>query len=220
MESVKIWAMRKKSLNPQQKEFIVGTLLGDGCLLWTTRGYCLRIHHGIKQKEYVAWKYEIMKSLVNTPPRLSQERSYYFRTVSNPVFDEYRKMFYRGKTKIVPDNLENLLSPLGLAVWIMDDGSRDKGCVRISSHSFSYLDHLKLQQALQASFGIKANIQRAQDKFWLWIRSESTPRLVRLVRQYFIPDMLYKLPRNDLFPKGTGSRGNNLLQYANILEKG
>ena len=162
MESVKIWEMREKSLSPQQKEFVVGTLLGDGCLLWTTRGYCLRIHHGIRQKEYVAWKYEIMKSLVNTPPRLSQGKSYYFRTVSNPVFNDYRGMFYQGKKKIVPDNLETLLSPLGLAVWIMDDGSRDKGCVRISSHNFSYPDHLKLQQILKASFGIKVNIQRAK----------------------------------------------------------
>ena len=61
MESVKIWEMRKQKLNRQQKEFLVGTLLGDGCLLKTTRGYCLRIHQGIKQKDYVEWKYNVMK---------------------------------------------------------------------------------------------------------------------------------------------------------------
>ena len=89
MESLKIWKMRKMSLNLRQKEFITGTLLGDGYLMRTTRGYCLRIHQGIKQKDYVEWKYNIMKDLVNTPPKLCQ-RGYYFRTVSNSVFDEYR----------------------------------------------------------------------------------------------------------------------------------
>ena len=198
MESVKIWEMREKSLASLQKEFLVGTLLGDGCLLWTTRGYCFRAHHGAKQKKYIEWKYTIMKELVNTPPKQSCG-SYYFRTVSNPVFSEYRQIFYRGDRKIVPDNLGDLLSPLGLAVWIMDDGSRDKGCIRISSHNFNYSEHLKLQQILQAKFGIKANIQKAQSRFWLWIRSESSDRIVSLIRPYFIPSMLYKLPRNDYF---------------------
>jgi len=81
----------------------------------------------------------------------------------------------------------------------MDDGSRDKGCIRISSHNFNYSEHLKLQQMLNAKFGIKVNIQKAQDKFWLWIRSESSDRTVKLIRPYFIPSMLYKLPRNDYF---------------------
>ena len=196
MESVKIWEMRKKKLTSLQKEFLAGTLLGDGCLLWTTRGYCLRIHQGIRQKGYVEWKYQIMKSLVNTPPKFDGN-GYFFRTVSNPIFIEYRKKFYRRKQKKIPDNLRNLLTPLGLAVWIMDDGSRDKGCVRISTHNFSYPDQLKLRKTLKAKFGIKSNILKAKDKFWLWIRSESIPNLVRLVKPYFIPSMLYKLPRND-----------------------
>lgn len=201
MESPKIWEMRKRKLTQQQKEFLVGTLLGDGCLMRTTRGYCLRIHHGVKQKNYVEWKYKVMESLVNTSPKLCY-RGYYFRTVSNSVFNEYRKMFYKGKFKKVPKNLRDLLTPLGLAVWIMDDGSRDKGCVRISTHNFSYSDHLKLQEILEAKFRIKSSIQKAKDKFWLWIRSESTPVLVGLVTPYFLPSLLYKLPRNDFSTKG------------------
>jgi len=196
MESLKIREMREKYLTQKQKEFVVGTLLGDGYLMPTSRGCCLRVHHGIKQKSYIQWKYDIMKSLVNTPTRLCQ-RSYYFRTVSNPIFDEYRSIFYESGKKRVPENIGNLLTPLGLAVWLMDDGSRDKGCMRISSHSFTYSEHQRLQEILRAKFGIKCNIQKAQTKFWLWITSKSIPRLVRMMEPYFISSMLYKLPRND-----------------------
>jgi len=56
---------------------------------------------------------------------------------------------------------------------------------------------LKLKEALRAKFGIKCSVQKAKDKFWLWIRSESIPDLVKLVKTHFIPSMLYKLPRND-----------------------
>ena len=196
MESETIWQMRELNLTPKQREFIAGTLLGDGYLMRTTRGYCLRLHHGLKQKEYIEWKYEIMKSLVNTPPKES-EKSYYFRTVSNPEFDDYRKLFYIGKDKIVPKSVEDLLTPFGLAVWIMDDGSRDKGCIRISSHSFGHADQVRLQECLKNKFGIEASIQKAQDKFWLWIRSASMSRLQNLIYPYFVQSMLYKLPRND-----------------------
>ena len=196
MESVKIWKMRKEDLTPQQKEFVVGTLLGDGYLMQTTRGYCLRIHQGTKQKDYVKWKYNIMSSLVNTPPKFCG-KGYYFRTVSNPVFNEYRKLFYDKKRKKLPKNIGDLLTPFGIAVWIMDDGSRDKGCIRISTHNFSYSEHLNFQKVLKIKFGIKCNIHKAGDKFWLWIRSESMPILLGLVKRYFIPTMLYKLPRND-----------------------
>ena len=188
--------MRKKKLSPIQKEFLTGTLLGDGFLMETTRGYCLRIHQGIKQKEYVEWKYNVMENLVNTLPKFCG-RGYYFRTVSNPEFNWYRKIFYDGRKKRVPEDIRDLLTPLGLAVWIMDDGSRDKGCVRISTHNFNYSDQLKLQETLKTKFGIECSIQKAKDKFWLWIKSKSIANLVKLVKPYFIPNMLYKLPRND-----------------------
>lgn len=196
MESQKIWKMRELKLSLLQREFLVGTILGDGCLLKTTRGYCLRIHQGIKQKNYVEWKYQIMKNLVNTSPKISHN-GYYFRTVSNPEFDKYRKLFYHNNKKVVPDNIRKLLSSFGIAVWIMDDGSRDRGCIRISTHCFDYKDQMKLKLALEYNFGIKVNIQKAKDKFWIWVRAESIPTLIKLVKPYFLSELLYKLPRND-----------------------
>ena len=55
-----------------------------------------------------------------------------------------------------------------------------------------------IQRTLKAKFGIGCNIQKEKGMFRLWIKSESMPNLQRLVRPYFIPSMLYKLPRNDL----------------------
>ncbi len=199
MESQKIRQMRKRNLSSLQEEFLVGTLLGDGFLMATTMGYCLRIHQGIKWKDFVDWKYEIMKDFVNTPPKFDG-KGFYFRTVTNPIFSTYRKLFYDRKQKIIPDNLGEILSSFGLAIWIMDDGSKKEGCMRIHTYSFSYQDHLKIQEALKNKFGIKCNIHRDKGMFRLYVVSESIERLVKLVKPYFIPSMLYKLPRNDFGP--------------------
>lgn len=196
MESSKIQQMRGKEFSSLQKDFLVGTLLGDGYLMKTTKGYCLRIHHGKNAKHFIDWKYKIFKNFVNTPPKFDGY-GFYFRTVSNPAFSAYRKLFYQGKRKILPEKVENLLSPIGLAVWIMDDGSKCGGCIRMHTYSFDYHEHLKIQQALKNKFGIKCNIQKDKGMFRLWIKSESMPNLVKLIKPYFIPSMLYKLPRND-----------------------
>lgn len=41
-----------------------------------------------------------------------------------PCFNTFRDMFYIANVKIVPDNIYQLLTPRGLAFWIMDDGSK------------------------------------------------------------------------------------------------
>ena len=47
-----------------------------------------------------------------------------FTTMQLPCFNKYRDLFYELKVKRVPDNIYELLTPRGLAFWLMDDGSR------------------------------------------------------------------------------------------------
>ena len=66
---------RLQSCFPQEKlDVIVGTLLGDGRIEQRSKGIRkfsarLRIHPSEAQKEYVLWKYEILKDFVDSPPR-------------------------------------------------------------------------------------------------------------------------------------------------------
>ena len=79
----------------------------------------------------------------------------------------------------------------------MDDGSKDKGCIRINSQNFSFGEHLILQKVLENKFGLKCNIHKDKEMFRFWVKSETMPTLIRLIKPYFISSMLYKLPRND-----------------------
>jgi LAGLIDADG DNA endonuclease family len=38
-----------------------------------------------------------------------------------PIFNEFRDLFYPNGIKIVPKNIEDLLTVTGLAYWAMDD---------------------------------------------------------------------------------------------------
>lgn len=55
------------SLSKVQKQVILGSILGDGYMRKKTNAH-LQITHSYIQKEYVDWKYEILKDLVLTKP--------------------------------------------------------------------------------------------------------------------------------------------------------
>jgi len=63
-------------------------------------------------------------------------------------------MFYVLNTKIVPINIYDLLTPRGLAFWIMDNGSRQGAGLYLSTYSFSNEDMDRLMFTLQDKFGL------------------------------------------------------------------
>jgi LAGLIDADG DNA endonuclease family len=109
-----------------------------------------------------------------------------------PCFNEFRVMFYLLNVKIV-SNIYELLTPRGLAFWIIDDGSRHGDRLHICVYAFSneYVD--KLMFILQDKFNLKCSIYYNRDKKpRIYIFKESMDILRSIDGTYF-KEMLYKL---------------------------
>jgi hypothetical protein len=52
-------------LSGEEKSVIIGSLLGDGYLERNGKYFRLQITHSIKQKDYLMWKMDKLKSLTN-----------------------------------------------------------------------------------------------------------------------------------------------------------
>lgn len=76
----------------------------------------------------------------------------------------------------------------------MDGGSKETRQLRINTQSFTREENLCLIKFLQTKFGIEATINVDKGKYRLRIRGKSMPKLISLIKPYFIPSMLYKLP--------------------------
>jgi hypothetical protein len=184
---------RQRPLDRIQREFIVGSLLGDGTLLKTTSGWCFRVHHGLAQRSYVDFKHRFVHEYVQSPPRQSG-RAYYFRTITHLAFSEYRERFYQANRKIVPiELLREQLTGLGLAIWLMDDGSADGEGVRLNTQSFSETENEALAAILRTTFGLDVRLNRDKNAFRLRIAAGSKLQLVEAIRPYMHPNMSYKL---------------------------
>lgn len=208
---------RLKSLFPRdQFQLILGSLMGDARLecrskeiraKYTAR---LRIHQSDKQKDYVFWKYENLKNLVSRGPRFTKvwhdpkrdkdHYSWYFHTRSNETLGYIHQLFYKDGVKILPKELLNLLEPLGLTVWYMDDGSNNGRDITLNTHCFSREEQKCLQELLLRKFGIITTIVKDRSKLKLAIGYNQYQKFIDIVKLFIIESMSYKVssPRNDL----------------------
>ena len=119
-------------LNNNQRQILVGLILGDGHLETQNKGktFRLKVEHALNQKEYVDWLYSQFKEWVLTPPQIKLQtvggivrQKYWFSTISTGSFRFYGQLFYVDHKKVVPKMIVKLVETLTLAVWFMDDGS-------------------------------------------------------------------------------------------------
>jgi hypothetical protein len=201
--SANIRKMKRVLLDEYQKAVIVGSILGDAYLEtnWSKTNYRMGIRHSVDQKEYVQWLYEILKSLVLTPPQYYERtRSTWFRTISHHELSRLHQIFYKDKKKIIPETIAEYLSnPITLAIWFMDDGNvkMSRGKVNgyhLNTQSFSKDENILLAETLNVLHGIQCTPERNHKYYRLGIYQKSSREVfANLIRKYLLPSMRYKL---------------------------
>lgn len=118
-----------------------------------------------------------------------------FSTWTYTSFNWIHDLWYKDKIKCVPDCIGQYLTPLALAIWIMEDGAKGGKGLKFSTNSFSYKECLIIVKALSDNFNLKASIQSAgsNNQYIIYIWKESMDDLIKIVSPYIIPAMKYKL---------------------------
>ena len=209
MNSKKIEEIKKSlKLSKIQRDVLVGLMLGDGHLESRDKNktYRLKVSHSLKQKEYTFWLADIFKDWIRTKPKIRKIISPYskkeleiieFSTYSHSAFRFYYHQFYdENKNKIIPKIINKLLTPIGLAVWFMDDGSlksKNHKTYIIHTDSVSKKDLQKIQDTLLKKFKIETSLHSQYKNWRLYIKTNSAIRFKNLISKYMIKEMRYKL---------------------------
>jgi len=195
-------------LTGRQQSVLVGTLLGDGCLARHGRYHRLHVKHKGVHRKLAEFKRDIFANFVSMSLHEFDQRlrgrsfpAVQFATRTHPVFSEWHQRFYRAERKIVPVDIDHLLTPLAFAVWVMDDGAADFAGVTLQTHSFTFDEVNLLGTALRARYRLETNSRRNKGRWLLYIRSVSVDRLEELVRPHILEGFRYKLvPRRSRTP--------------------
>lgn len=127
------------------QEIAIGKILGDGCISKTGN---LNFCHSIKQIEYINHCYDLFKNYTKSGIKIyKNKRNNKIHKIlafdTKAIFKKELSIFYifdginKKRIKIIPNNINELITPVSIAYWIMDDGYFDKPNINISTHSFT-----------------------------------------------------------------------------------
>lgn len=195
----KILTARKNlvlKLSQKQFDVLIGSMFGDGYITKLGR---IQIEQGENQRDYLLWKYEMLKNITSTKICCAKRQKYSsakvttsYRFWTKQYFRPWRAIFYPLGKKIVPEDIKKVLSPLAMAVWFMDDGYlRTKKSIAMSTDKFSTDDLDKICSALSEKFNIKPTIVKSGK---LYFGVVATEKFINVVEPFIIPSMCYKIP--------------------------
>ena len=194
-------------LSEEEYQIILGSFLGDGSAEFDQSRARYRTNHSLKQKEYVDWLISKLKRLVRTDPRISKnggwgKLSYSFGTLGHPQILEMANELYPKNKKTVTREYLDRLSPLGLAVWWMDDGSESGS---LSTHSFSKKENEIIVEYFKEKWDIASKVLKDKSKelYFIRIKHKSLSDFRNIIKEYIPECMLYKIGEgkyNNSFP--------------------
>lgn len=199
-----------------QKDVMVGSLLGDGCMQVRNGPFpAFQERHGADQREYMQYKAAILADFSNREVRPYNaghdgfnvgQTMYEWGTLAQPAFYDLYKSFYANGVRVVPENIDKLLSPVALAILYQDDGSftrtRRSQMLRIHVGVLSARCCRRLAKAIQKLVGVRFSVKdeiseyngrpAIQRYLYLGTRPE-VERFVEFVRPFVHPCMAYKV---------------------------
>lgn len=192
---------------PHNKDVIsllFGSLLGDTHAEKRSNSTRFSFKQSSRHVEYLMWFHAfladrgycnsdkpIMKTLIGKDGKIY----YYYRinTYSSASFNWIYEVFYPKGIKVVPKCIAEYLTPLALAVWIMDDGGIHNKGMMLSIYCFSHEDITLLCDVLREKYQLKTTIHNRKAGSIIYVWPESMDQLRSIVLPYMVSSMCYKV---------------------------
>lgn len=225
----------KNRINRKGRDLLIACSLGDGCI--NKQGQMM-FNHSWKQYDYSMWKYKLLKKngikmgkiqrFEGKNGYLDYTIQYRYRTSVTMFNKVLRRCMYEDSKKRYLKGLLNRLTPQGLAIWFMDDGTilrrKYKGqykgfYLRISTYCSEEEANIIINY-----FSEKYDIHPTkicehskQNLYTINFGAKEGKKLINIIKPYMCPSMMYKViydieelkefydikEVNEIFTKGT-----------------
>lgn len=204
----------KSKINKESRNLLISLLLGDGTI---SNNNVFKLAHSYKQKDYLEWKIEQLKSAgirnnglksyIKTCGYNSGDIVYYTQLNIIPFIKVLRRIIYKHKKIIGNRKLLNRLDAKGIAIWYMDDGHinirKDKNGRPIGFYiKISLCEPKEEVQTIIDFFKEQWKINfymfhegKKEDSFSLCCGTKEGLKFINIVQPYVsqVPSMIYKI---------------------------
>ena len=188
--------IKKYLLTGEKEQILLGSLLGDGCILPSDYIKTARFieGHSLKQIEYLNWK----GKMLSLPSRFYQQTSkkmsringkftktnedytlYFYQTRFLPELWYYRELFYPHGKKVVTLEILEKLNLFGIAVWYMDDGYFNyPSQVGLCTNGFTLEEQKIIQKWFLEKYGIEWRIYKIKSGTYKLLMTKNCKYLI------------------------------------------
>lgn len=199
-----------KRIGPHHRDvysIIFGSLLGDGHMEKGKEGSRMMFYQGGANSPYLLWLHSLLVQLgycKKNPPILRSRPlkdggvAYFmrFESFTFTSFNWIQEVFYPKGRKVIPSCLASYLTPLALAIWVMDDGCKlkNKG-FKFCTNGYTLTEVKYLSSILSDKYDLKTSIIKtgAVNQYNIYITKSSMSTLITIVKPHMHGSMLYKL---------------------------
>lgn len=208
-----------KALTKQQKNILIGLLLGD-CWLQTQsknnviekRNYRVRFEQGDVHREYIEELYTIFKPWIPSPPKRTKRLcletgnfhvTWRMQSYTHSVFSPLVSIFYpegSSKKRISEFFVDKYLQPESLAYWFMDDGGKSfygKGIrygLHLHTQGFQTYEVDYLAAGLKRVYDLECWTRVNKSGRMIVISGKSYKQFLSICGKFIHPSMYGKLP--------------------------
>ena len=207
-------------------QIILGSLLGDMYCKRECLNSSIEETHSINQKDYLTWKYSILKNhfqmrLYNFNSTIYKHKNKIYlrkaqvrlRSKVSEKLNSYHSMFYPVSKKIVNQRVLEQLEPLGVAVWYCDDGYYDpeNHTSHLHTEGFSIEENKILKKWFSERWNINVNFKMDHSKKRVLLRFpvKETNKFLDIIKK-----PIFDMPKSIWYKLGHAWEGN-----ADIINK-
>ena len=200
--------MQKIFLNKEQKDYLYGAMLGDGCLYRAKRGKNSQFIYTSKSYQHVNFVSIPFKNILYKEgiryvtyrdKRTNKEYDRYtFRTITDVGFENERKIWYPDGYKHIPNDLK--LNSTICLIWYLGDGgicnSKKSQNIKLSTHCFKkeeQEDILLPQLSCFEAFLAKADVgENGNQVYCIYIPRRKIKEFLEFIGECPFEDYSYK----------------------------
>lgn len=209
----------------------LGLGLGDRTFYKGTDSASIKFEYGHKDKEYTyhicdifrdwTWYSYPSQYVKKSGERKSQPHSYHFQTFKHKRWKELTDCFFlRGAIEVkgyAPGSITKHLCEIGLAYWMFNDGSYNKGYNYYTLHreTFSLSQKEAMCKELNRKFNLHCYLmKRSSGDYMIYFPTKDTPTVIEILHKRPRPLVMHRK-----FPNGWNSSVNKKDLYFLLKSK-
>ena len=189
-------------MNRIDKNILLAVSIGDG---YIRKSGSLQLIHSFKQIEYLKYKVDLVSKILGKQIKIDLFDNGGYPGCRAYATDKYfkilRRFLYKNGKKKITQSVLNRLSPLGIAIWYMDDGNialhKRKGKIHsreIYLNTYCSLEEAKIiQEFFKKEYNIYFRCSPSKGYFRMICNTENAKKFAELIRPFIIESLKYKI---------------------------